>query len=95
MTLHEAVEKYLQAAGSFGQIMPLERFGLPPKELDAMLSVWEEDYHLSRHFELIPASYRNASAAGFVIGGAEYTGIIIRDSIREALGETSGQSGPR
>ena len=50
-----------------------------------MVSGWEEDYQLSRHYELIPASYRDLDSQSYVIDGIEYSGIIIHDSIQEIL----------
>ena len=85
MNLKEAVEKYLEVAGQFGETMPLSGFGLPPSEAEAMLSAWDEDYHLHRHFELVPSSWITAGAPAYSINGALYSAIIIRESIREAL----------
>ncbi len=86
MTLSDAVGKYLTVAEEFGQPMLLESFDIPAKELDEMISGWEEDYHLSRHFELVPASHHNLNNKTFRIGGIEYVSIIIYASIKEALG---------
>ena len=85
MTLSEAVKQYLAVAGGFGQQMPLSGFALEPAALRAMISGWEEDYQLSRHYELIPASYRDLGSQSYVIDGIEYSGIIIHDSIQEIL----------
>lgn len=85
MNLKEAVEKYLKVAGGFGKTMPLADFGLPPSETEAMLSAWDEDYHLNRHFELVPTSWMTAGATAFSINGVLYSAIIIRESIRETL----------
>jgi hypothetical protein len=85
MNLKEAVEKYLAVAGRFGETMPLAGFGLEPKETEAMLSAWDEDYHLHRHFELVPASWMTAGVTACSINGALYSAIIIRESIREAI----------
>ena len=84
MTLNEAVKRYLAVAGSFGTLMPLSSFDLPPEELRAMISDWEEDYHLSRHYELVPASYRDTGER-YTIDGVEYSSIIMRDTISEVL----------
>ena len=85
MTLKEAVARYLQAAGQFGQPLPLGQFQLSQAELEAMLSAWDEDYHLHRHFELVPASWLSPGAAPYRINGSLYSAIIIRESIRETL----------
>jgi hypothetical protein len=85
MTLQQAVEKYLGIAGRFGETMALSQFGLPRAELEALFSAWDEDYHVHRHFELVPASWVSESSPAYCINGALYSGIILRDSIREAL----------
>ena len=85
MNLKEAVEKYLEVAGRFGETMPLSRLGLPQAEVEALLSAWDEDYHLHRHFELVPASGLAEGASSYSINGELYSGIILRESIREAL----------
>ena len=86
MTLGDAVKQYLATAGEFGQQIPLSAFALEPAVLRAMISAWEEDYQLSRHYELIPASYRDQGAQTYVIDGIEYSGIIFHASIQEVLG---------
>ena len=85
MTLKAAVEKYLEIARQFGKPMPLAQFGLPHDELVAMLSAWEEDYHLNRHFELLPASQAGAGDPAYLINGVAYTTIVFRESIRDVL----------
>lgn len=86
MTLKEAVNTYLATAGGYGQRMPLSGFALAPEPLREMISAWEEDYQLSRHYELIPASYRDLETPTYVIEGLEYSGIIFHASIAEVLG---------
>ena len=60
MDLKAAVERYREVVNEFGQPMPLSRFGLPKKEIEAMVAVWDEDYHLHRHFVLLPAPQAGA-----------------------------------
>jgi hypothetical protein len=86
MDLRAAVEKYLEVAGSFGKPMPLDRLGLTQKEIEAMLSAWEDDYHLNRHFELIPASGMPADAPAYRVNGTLQTAIVFRETIRDVLG---------
>ncbi|HWP83565.1 MAG TPA: hypothetical protein VNN17_00105 [Terriglobia bacterium] len=86
MTLQEAIERYLEVAGEFGVAMPLSGFGRPQQEVEETLSAWDEDYHLHRHFELVPASWMAPAATAYRINGALYTDIILRETIREALG---------
>ncbi|MBI3933862.1 MAG: hypothetical protein HY316_04165 [Acidobacteria bacterium] len=90
MNLKDAVEKYLAVAGHFGEPMPLGQFGLPRAEAEAMLSAWDEDYHLHRHFELVPASWMSEGAPAYSINGVLYAAIVIQESIREALEGTEG-----
>ena len=85
MTLKAAVEKYLEVAREFGNPMPLTQFRLPQDELVAMVSAWEEDYHLHRHFELLPASRAGAGDPAYLINGVAYTVIVFRESIRDVL----------
>ena len=85
MNLNEAVARYLQAAGGFGQPMPLSQFQLPQAELETMLSAWEEDYHLNCYFELIPASRMSEGAPAYRINGALYTAIVIQETVRDVL----------
>ncbi len=66
--------------------MPLDQFGLSQPEVEATLSAWEEDYHLNRHFELVPASWMHSGSPAYRINGALYTAIIFRESIRDVLG---------
>jgi hypothetical protein len=85
MNLSEAVEKYLAVAGQFGETMPLAGFGLPRAEAEAMLSAWDEDYHLHRHFELVPSWWTSEAEPAYSVNGALYSGIIFRETVREAL----------
>lgn len=89
MNLKAAVEKYLEVAREFGRPMPLAQFGLHKDELEAMVSAWDEDYHLHRHFELIPPSQAGAPSPGddpvYLINGVAYTAIVFQESIRDVL----------
>lgn len=90
MDLKSAVERYLEVVRNFRRPMPLTEFGLPKEEIEAMVSAWDEDYHLHRYFELVPASKAAAGdpvkEAAYRIHGILYTGIIFHESIRHALG---------
>jgi hypothetical protein len=85
MELRAAVEIYLTTTGSFGEPMLLDRFGLTQKQIETLLSAWEEDYHLNRHFELIPASGMPAPAPAYRVNGTLYTAIVFRETIRDVL----------
>jgi hypothetical protein len=86
MTIKHAVERYLAVAGQYGQLMPLSAFDLQPRELKEMIATWEDDYQLSRHYELVPASYRDSDTQRYSIEGVEYSGIIFHPSVAEILG---------
>ena len=90
MELKAAVERYLEVVKEFGRPMPLSRFGLPKEETEAMVSAWDEDYHLHRHFVLVVASQAGSGNAGeetsYSINGLPYTTIVFRESIRHVLG---------
>jgi hypothetical protein len=85
MNLREAVDKYLSVAGAFGAEMPLSGFGLPRNEVQAMIEAWDEDYHLHAHFELVAASWMSPDAPSYQINGIQYSAIVFRDTIRDAL----------
>ena len=89
MDLKAAVEKYREVVKEFGQPMPLSRFGLPKEEVEAMVAVWDEDYHLHRHFVLLPAPQTGADSSeaetSYSINGLSCTAIVFRESIRHAI----------
>ena len=86
--LKAAVEKYIAWCGSFGQAMPLSRFEVPKQELEAALAAWDEDYHLHRHFELIPPGSSAADSSTdstYVVNGSAYGAIVFKESVRGIL----------
>ena len=86
MDLKAAVEKYLEVVKEFGRPMPLSRFGVPRDELEAAVAAWDEDYHLHRHFELIPPSPERPDDGGtYVIQGLPYSAIVFKESIRHVF----------
>ncbi len=89
MDLKAAVNRYLEVVGQFRRPMPLSRFELDKEELEAMVSAWDEDYHLHRHFELIAAPARApedpAEATAYLIHGFAYTAIVFQESIRHVF----------
>jgi hypothetical protein len=82
--LRAAVAKYLDVVKEFGRPMPLAEFGVPKDELERVLSGWDEDYHLNRHFELIAASpacgLGNAPML-YVVNGLACSSIVFRETI--------------
>jgi hypothetical protein len=86
MDLKAAVEKYLEVAGAFGKQAPLGCFGLEPSEIESLFATWEDDYHLSCYFELVPSSSMSAGAPAYRINGVLYGAIVFREAIRDVLG---------
>ena len=89
MELKAAVERYLDVVKEFDLPMPLSRFGLSKEELVAMVSAWDEDYHLHRHFELIspsiaPPGVREGDTR-YLINGVSYSAIVFKESIRNVF----------
>jgi hypothetical protein len=46
--LREIVDRYVAAAGGFGQPVALSAFGLERGETEKLFSALDEDYHISR-----------------------------------------------
>jgi len=86
MDLKAAVERYLEVVKDFQQPMHLSRFGLSKEELESMVSAWDEDYHMNRHFRLmgptedLPGIGENA--VHYLINGVAYSAIVFKESIR-------------
>ena len=89
MDLKAAVDRYLEVVKDFQRPMPLSRFGLSKEELESMVSGWEEDYQMNRHFKLIgPADELRGmgeDAVLYVINGMAYSAIVFKDSIRHVF----------
>lgn len=64
MNLREVVEKYL-AAGAYGRAVALSSLGLSTEQLESVLSLFDEDYHISRYFHLQCAAGANYNINGF------------------------------
>ena len=89
MDLEDAVERYLDVVKHFGRPMLLSQFGTATEELEAILSAWEEDYHLHRHFDLLDDSMIPAGTAGeireYSVNGLAIVAIVFHQSIRHVL----------
>ena len=90
MTLKELVEKYRQAAGGYGRPLHLSEFGLPREELERELSAYEEDYQISRFFQLTRAPDeenrpRPGGAPLYTINGFDYSHVAIERGIEQVL----------
>ncbi|MGC2421073.1 MAG: hypothetical protein WA405_05425 [Candidatus Acidiferrales bacterium] len=80
MNLREVVEKYLAAAGGYGNPAALASLELPRQEVERMFSVFDEDYHISRFFH-----FRNESGVSFEINGFPQTHVSIDAEIQTIL----------
>jgi len=80
MPLREVVEKYLAAAGGYGKPAALSSLGFSRAELEQVFSVYDEDYHISRFFQL-----RNQSGESYDINGFPQTHVTIDAEIQSIL----------
>jgi hypothetical protein len=80
MNLREVVEKYLAAAGSYGNSAALASLGLSREEIERAFSAFDEDYHISRFFH-----FRNDSGVSFAINGFPQTHVSIDAEIQTIL----------
>jgi hypothetical protein len=80
LCLREVVDRYLAAAGSFGRPVALSSFGLTPSDTQALFSMFDEDYHISRflHFSC-------SDGESFVISGDSVTHVTIDPEISSIL----------
>ncbi len=63
--LKEVVEKYLAAAGGYGNFVPLSSLGLSKEDIEDVFSIFDEDYHISRFFHFGCAAGANYQINGF------------------------------
>jgi len=82
MTLKELVELYRQRAGGYGRSIHLSELGLAREVLERELSAYEEDYQISRFFQLTRAP---DAATVFTINGYEYSHLALLPEIEEIL----------
>jgi hypothetical protein len=61
-------------------VVPLSVFGLPKKETEGVLAVFDEDYHISRFFHL-----RNDSGDRYDVNGFPQTHVSIDAEIATIL----------
>jgi hypothetical protein len=80
MRLREVVEKYLAVAGGYGKPVALAALGFPRGETERVLSLFDEDYHISRFFH-----FRNNSGESFQINGFPQTHVSIDAEIQSIL----------
>jgi len=80
MTLGEAVQKYLEAAGGYGKSVALGKLGPSHEETERSFSLFDEDYHISRFIHL-----HNQSGESFQINGFPQTHVSIDAEIQTIL----------
>jgi hypothetical protein len=80
MPLREVVEKYLAAAGGYGKPAALSSLGFSRAEVEQVFSVYDEDYHIGRFFQL-----RNQSGESYDINGFPQTHVTIDAEIQSIL----------
>ncbi len=80
MQLKEAVEKYLAAAGGYGEPVSLGSFGLSRQETERVFAVFDEDYHISRFFH-----FRKEAGDAYDINGFPQTHVAIDAEIQSIL----------
>jgi len=80
LTLREIVDRYLTVAGSFGQPVALSAFHLSPAEIQALFSILDEDYHLSRFLH-----FSNVAGETYIISGEAVTHLSIDPTIKSIL----------
>jgi hypothetical protein len=80
MTLRQLVDRYLEAAGSFGEPVALSAFGLASPELEKVFSAYDEDYHISRFFH-----FTNTDGTAYRIDNEPVTHVAIDAEISSIL----------
>lgn len=80
MTLGEAIDKYLAAAGGYGKSVALGTLGPSHDEVERSFSLFDEDYHISRFMHM-----RNDSGEKFQINGFPQTHVSIDADIQSIL----------
>ncbi|MGB9431027.1 MAG: hypothetical protein WBQ89_02190 [Candidatus Acidiferrum sp.] len=80
MNLKEVAERYAALAGTFGNAVALEAFGLSAEETQNLFSSFDEDYHISRflHFSL-------SQGKSYVISAETVTHVAIDPAIYSIL----------
>ena len=80
MKLSEVVERYLAASGGYGKPAAIAALGFPRGEAERVLSLFDEDYHISRFFH-----FRNDSGESFLINGFPQTHFWVDAEIETIL----------
>ncbi len=90
MELAEAVKKYLEIAGSFGRPIHLSELGLSKEVTQKTVSVWDEDYQISRYLVLTRSNDDALKsfppeARVYAINGFEYSHVAFHEDIQKLL----------
>jgi len=80
MPLRQLVDRYLALAGAFGTPIALSSFGLTASEIENLFSSYNEDYHISRFFQL-----SNSAGTAYNIDNEPATHIAIAAEINSIL----------
>jgi hypothetical protein len=80
VTLREAIDRYLAAAGGYGRPAALSALGPSHEETERSFSLFDEDYHISRFIHM-----RNDSGESFQINGFPQTHVSIDAEIQNIL----------
>jgi len=80
LSLREVVDRYIAAAGGFGQPVALSAFQLSPAEIQTLFNVLDEDYHLSRFLH-----FSQVEGEAYLISGARVTHLSIDPGIQSML----------
>ena len=80
LSLREAVDRYLTVGGSFGRPVPLSSFALTPSDTQALFSMFDEDYHISRFLH-----FSRDEGKSFQISGEPVTHVTIDPDISSIL----------
>ena len=90
MTLKELVTHYRELAGGYGLPVHLSAFGLAKPDLERDFSAYDEDYHISRFFQLTrcPDEENHPRPGGerlYTINAFEYSHVALLAEIEEIL----------
>jgi hypothetical protein len=95
MHLAAAVGKYLEVAGEFGRPAHLSALGLSKQETERVVSVWDEDYQISRYMLLSRESDEALESFPpgsrvYLINGFEYSHLSFHSDVQALLKPAAG-----
>jgi hypothetical protein len=86
MDLANLVHAYLGIAGQFDRPVPISRLGLRKEDLEGTLSVFDEDYQISRYMHLShPSETGAASYELYRINGFEYSHVSFHFGVQQLV----------